>query len=222
MPQSLQGFHFNSRKFGLIIKKMAQEKGISQASMAAQTGLSYDIVGNTYTGKTAKIPAEYVFKMCVVLGVSIEVIMMLMLKDEPVDFLDSVMLYDTTQNDVVAYPDVKPDLADGVVSDAVSGVAESAAQLSSPEEDAPNGYFTKEDVDEHVATVTKHLTSQLEHLKEVIRIMSEQHKAHLADTKECHARHVTDLKEQHENERKTADKYHQLLRESLIKTTQGG
>ena len=148
--------------------------------------------------------------------------MMLMLKDESVDFLDRVMLYDTTQNDFVAYPDIQPDLADGVVSDAVTGVAESAAQLSSSEDDAPNGYFTKEDIDEHVAMATRHLTSQLEHLKEVIRLMREQHKEHLADTKQCHERHVADLKEQHENERKTADKYHQLLRDSLIKPNQGG
>lgn len=200
MPQSLVQFHFNPIKFGQIIRTTAKEKGISQASMAARTGLSYDTVGNIYGGKVQKIPFEYVFKICVVLGTSIEVVEMLMLKDEDIDFEDRVLLYDTQDDKIVPLPETVPTLVPGPVTDAVANAAIAAVNVHTPAADPAVGYYTIEDISRAVEQVNAHHASIISHMTESRQHLIQQHE-----------RHIADLKAQHENERVTAERYQKLL-----------
>lgn len=178
MAFSLESFHFNPIKFGQIVKQYAKERGISQGTMAARTGMSFDALGNLYGGKVQKPAFETVFKICVVLGVPVEVIMMLMLKDEDIDFGDKVLLYDTNQDTVVKAVNAVPSFVPDAVPDTVAEKATAVAAAM------PTG-----SVVEHVATTAL----SLDELKAA-------HAAHVADLKEVianerevHARHCEQL-----------------------------
>lgn len=127
MAQTLESYHFNARKAGQIFRQLCKERGISQASLAAQTGTSYDTVGNVFAGKVQDIPFERVFKFCCVLGIPVESYMMLMLTDEDIDFLDRVPLYDSHEGEITAASDVDPAHVTAPVPDTVVAVAEAAA-----------------------------------------------------------------------------------------------
>lgn len=211
MPQSLEMFHFNPVKFGLIAKQSAKEKGISQASMAARTGLSYDTVGNIYTGKIQKFAFEHVFKICVVLGMSLEVMELLLLKDEEIDFMDGVLLYDTAADDVVPVQDVLPSMTPGPVTDTVMDTAIEATEKPKDNADIPYGFYTKDEVMERVEHATKHLSVEIDHLRSALKSAEEKNERHISDLKEQHRKHIDDLKEQHQNERATGEKHREWM-----------
>lgn len=152
MSYSLEAFHFNPRKAGQIIKQLCKERGVSQTSLAAQTGTSYDTVGNVFAGKIQDITFERVFKFCCVLGVPIESYMMLMIKDEDVDFLDRILLYDSHDDEITSASDIDPAQATAPVPDTVVAVAEAAAAADSASADvlpaahAPCSGYSREDV----------------------------------------------------------------------------
>lgn len=200
MIQSLVQFHFNPIKFGQIVKATAKEKGVSQATLASKTGLSYDTVGNIYSGKVQKAPFEHVFKICVVLGTSIEVLMMLMLKDEDIDFLDDVLLYDTRDDTTVSMPETVPTLVAGPVSDNVANAAIAATIAPPAQAEPPAGYYTLEDLNRAVDQANAKHEAVIAHMKES--------RVHLIQQ---HDRHIADLKAQQEAERITAERYQKLL-----------
>ena len=128
MLVSLADFRFNPIKLGQIIRKYAQDRGISQAAMAKLTGYSYDTIGHVYAGQTKKSPTfEMVTKFSVALGVPIEVLMLLALKDEDIDFLARVPLYDPVRGKIVHQLDGAPTLSPEVVPDAVAATASAIA-----------------------------------------------------------------------------------------------
>lgn len=200
MAHTLVQFHFNPIKFGQIVKATAKEKGISQSSLSSNTGLSYDTVGNIYGGKVQKVPFEYVFKICVVLGVPIEVVMMLMLKDEDINFLDDVLLYDTQDDTTVSMPETVPTLVAGPVSDTVANAAIAATITAPAQADPQAGYYTLDDLNRAVDQANAKHEAIIAHLKES--------RAHLIQQ---HDRHIADLKAQQEAERTTAERYQRLL-----------
>lgn len=196
MSYSLVSFHFNPYKLGQICKQYAKDRGISQAAMAARTGLSYDTVGNIYAGKVQKIPLEYVFKLCVVLAIPIEVIMMLMLKEEDIDFADQVMIYDTAKEETVPVEDAVPTLAPSTVPETVVDTAVAVAAAPVPElpaSDHPHNGYTSEE------------------MHAIIERVKAAHAAHLADVKATHAAHVQDLKDQIAKERDAATRHSEQL-----------
>lgn len=200
MPQSLVQFHFNPIKFGQIIRTFAKDRGVSQATMASKTGLSYDTVGNIYTGKVQKIPFEYMFKICVVLGIAVEVLETLMLKDEDIDFEDQVLLYDTQKDTTIPINDAVPSLVPGPVPESVANAATAAANASPPASEVPAGYYTIEDLNRAVEQANAKHELIINHMVESREHLIKQHD-----------RHISDLKAQHENERATAERYQKLL-----------
>lgn len=136
MAHSLESFHFNARKAGQIFRQLCKERGVSQASLAAQSGTSYDTVGNVFAGKVQDIPFERVFKFCCVLGIPIESYMMLMLTDEDIDFADRVLLYNSHEDEIIPASDIDPAQATAPVPDTVVAVAEAAASAEPPHADA--------------------------------------------------------------------------------------
>ena len=189
MSHNIVSFHFNPLKCGQIIRQYAKNRGISQEALAARIGISYDTMGNIYAGKVQKIPFESVFKICVVLGVPIEVIMMLMLKDEDIDFADQVLLYDTVGDKAVPVEDAVPTLVAGPVPESVADAAASAPPMEAVHHDTAH---------------TCHIHGDQHALVEILTA--------------AHALHTKDLKEQFDKEREAyarhVDQLHKLI-ESL-------
>lgn len=183
MSYSLVSFHFNPFKLGQVCKQYAKDRGISQAVMAARTGLSYDTVGNIYAGKVQKIPFEYVFKICVVLGIPVEVVMMLMLKDEDIDFADQVMLYNTVEDKTVPVPDAVPDLIPGPVPDSVADTAIAVAASVTPIEpsaavDPLRGCYTPDDLHMIIDRINAAHSAHVQDLKTQFDLEREAHASH--------------------------------------------
>ena len=191
MSHNIVSFHFNPLKCGQIIRQYAKNRGISQEALAARIGISYDTMGNIYAGKVQKIPLEYVFKFCVVLGIPIEVLMMLMLKDENIDFADQVLLYDNADDKTVPVEAVVPSLVAGPVPESVADAAASAPPMEAVHHDAAH---------------TCHIHGDQHALVDILNA--------------AHALHTKDLKEQFDKERETAarhmDQMHKLI-ESLAR-----
>lgn len=184
MSYSLVSYHFNPYKIGQIVKQYAKNRGISQTVMASKTGLSYDTVGNIYAGKVQKIPFEYIFKICVVLAIPVEVIMMLMLKDEDIDFEDEVLLYDTTEDKSVPVSDAVPTLIPGTVPDAVADTAVAvAAAVPAIEEAAGAAHdvshvLSYDDITDAVEKVRSYYEAHIQDLKEAFEKERESHERH--------------------------------------------
>ena len=165
MPKSLQAFHFNARKSGQIFKQLCHEKGISQSAIAARTGISYDTVGNVFAGKVQDVTFEKAFKFCVVLGVPIEVYMMLMLKDEEIDFRDDILLYDIQQDDVVPVTVMEATPVPSPVTESVTAVAAAAAAAPAPVQDPHVSTFTRDDISAVVDRLDRRHAAEIAELK---------------------------------------------------------
>lgn len=211
MPKSLEMFHFDPVKFGLIVKQCAKEKGVSQTCLAARTGLSYDTIGNIYAGKIQKFAFEHLFKICIVLEMSVEVMMLLLLKDEEIDFEEQILLYDTAADDLVSVQEVLPSMVPGPVPETVADTAIEATEHRKGSMESSYGYFSREEVMEQIQGATEQLNSEVEHLQKSLQDNKEQHEKHIADLKEQHAKHIADLKEQQNNEREVGKQQREWL-----------
>lgn len=167
MAESLESYHVNTVKVGVILRQMAKEKHISQEKMSAKTGLSYDTVGNIYAGKTQKLPLEYFLKICIILETSFESMILLMLKDEDIDFADRILTYDARKDIEVPVLDVLPSMTPGVVPDAVTDTAAAVTIATSAMEAAPMSEVAHTD-----------------DLKPIVDAIRHEYEAHIADLKE--------------------------------------
>lgn len=167
MAESLESYHVNTIKVGAVLRQMAKEKHISQEKMSAKTGLSYDTVGNIYAGKTQKLPLEYFMKICIILETSFESMILLMLKDEDIDFADRILTYDARKDIEVPVLDVLPSMTPGVVPDAVTDTAAAVTIATSAMDAAPMSEVAHTD-----------------DLKPIVDAIRHEYEAHIADLKE--------------------------------------
>ena len=130
MAISLQQYHFNSIKFGEITKQYAKSRGISKATLAGRVGVSYDTMDCVYRGSVQKISFELVFKIACVLAVPLEVIAMLWIKDDDIDFREMILHYDANHDKTVLVPDDMPSFVPDAVADTAAAVAASEPPLA--------------------------------------------------------------------------------------------
>lgn len=124
MTYDLIHFHFNPVKTGQIIKQLCNDRGMSMASLAKKTGITYDTMDNIFRGRV-DVKFEQLFKVCCVLGLPIEALLLTMLKDEDVDFRDQILLYDNREDEAI--PATNLDVVPSVVPDTVIAAAEAVA-----------------------------------------------------------------------------------------------
>lgn len=130
MAISLQQYHFNSIKFGEITKQYAKSRGISKAALAGRVGVSYDTMDCVYRGSVQKISFELVFKIACVLAVPMEVIAMLWIKDDDIDFREMILHYDANHDKTVLVPNDMPSFVPDAVADTAAAVAASEPPLA--------------------------------------------------------------------------------------------
>lgn len=138
MAISLQQYHFNSIKFGEITKQYAKSRGISKAALAGRVGVSYDTMDCVYRGSVQKISFELVFKIACVLAVPMEVIAMLWIKDDDIDFREMILHYDANHDKTVLVPDDMPSFVPDAVADTAAAVAASEPPLAVVEPPHPH------------------------------------------------------------------------------------
>ncbi|MBO7171654.1 MAG: helix-turn-helix transcriptional regulator [Bacteroidaceae bacterium] len=151
MSCTLEQFHFNSVKLGQILKQFCKEKCVSQTALSKKTGISRDTIVNIFRGDVQEVSFEKLFKVCCVIGVPMVVIEMLMVKDEDIDFADKIVLYDTTNGEVLPVSEV--DTEQMQVPDTVVAVAEAVAAADKPPEPAHPTHTT----DEYIAFLQAHI-----------------------------------------------------------------
>lgn len=152
MSYDLAAFHFNPRKAGQIFKQFCKDRGVSKSSLAKKCGTTYDTIDNIFSGKVQDITFERVFKFCVALEIPLEVYMMMMLKDEDIDFQDQILLYDNQEDNVLPISDIDTSQVPSPVPDTVVAAAEAvtAAESVPGEVRAPSDHtcpgYSREDV----------------------------------------------------------------------------
>lgn len=151
MSATLKEFHFNPVKFGQILKQLCKDKGISIAYLSKSTDITRDTIENLMRGAVRDVKFEQIFKFCVVLGLPIEVLMLLMLKDEDIDFFGQVLLYDNKEDEAIPASDL--DSVPSSVPDTVLAAAEAVAAAGPPTQPV---HTTAENHD-HVAYLHQHI-----------------------------------------------------------------
>lgn len=195
MSHSLIDFHFNPRKLGQILKQLCKERGISKAALASKIGLSYDTIDNIFGGKIQEASFEKLFKVCCVIGIPMEVLMVLMLKDEDIDFRDEVLLYDVEGDESMPVSDIDQSQTPGPVSDTVSAVAGAVAAAESQLQEVrvPGGSSGTEYSREDVSMFLDRIERQ-------------------------HVRHIGELQEQFAHERAITKEYYDRTYDLLSRT----
>lgn len=151
MSASLKAFHFNPVKFGQILRQLCKDKGVTIAYLHKSTDITRDTIENIIRGSVRDVKFEQIFKFCVVLGLPIEALMLLMLKDEDIDFMDQVLLYDNKEDEAIPASDL--DSVPGFVPDTVVAAAEAVAAAENPPQPAQNTRTT----DEYIAFLQAHV-----------------------------------------------------------------
>lgn len=151
MSASLNEFHFNPVKLGQILKQLCKDKGISIAYLHKKTEITRDTIENIMRGAVRDVKFEQIFKFCVVLGIPVEALLLLMLKDEDIDFIDQVLLYDNKEDEAIPASDL--DSVPGFVPDTVVAAAEAVAAAENPPQPAQN----TRTADEYIAFLQAHV-----------------------------------------------------------------
>ncbi len=109
MAKNLLTFHFDPEKSGRILKGWAKNAGVSQQTIADDTGYTYDTINNSLHGKVKELSLERVFKIAVRTGHSVCEYIRLMLQDEDIDFADQIHVLREVDFTLVPYKDTQPD-----------------------------------------------------------------------------------------------------------------
>ena len=159
MSHSLRDFHFNPIKLGQILKQLRQDKDISVAYISKRTGITRDTLDNIFSGDVRDVKFEQIFKLCCVLEIPIEVLLILMLKDEDIDFMDQVLFYDNKEDESIPATDINT--VPSSVPDTVVAAAEAVAAADNP----PDPVRTSAENPDNVAQLHKHIAKLMELLE---------------------------------------------------------
>lgn len=159
MSYSLRDFHFNPIKLGQILKQLRQDKDISVAYISKRTGITRDTLDNIFSGDVRDVKFEQIFKLCCVLEIPIEVLLILMLKDEDIDFMDQVLFYDNKEDESIPATDINT--VPSSVPDTVVAAAEAVAAADNP----PDPVRASAENPDNVAQLHKHIAKLMELLE---------------------------------------------------------
>ena len=155
MSYTLEQYHYNPVKLGQILLNFCKDRGITKAALSRQTGISRDTLTNIFSGDTQEVSFEKLTKICVVIGISLGMLVVLMTKDDDIDFRDRIVLYDPTRNDLLPATSLDQDAMP--VPDTVVVAAEAVTAAVGQTEAAPPATISAESVaflQEHINRLT--------------------------------------------------------------------
>lgn len=89
-PQSLAQFHFDKEKSGKILRKWADESGLTRQELSDITGIPLNTLNNSLYGKVQDLTVDRTFKIATATGHCICEYIKLQLENENIDFADKV------------------------------------------------------------------------------------------------------------------------------------
>lgn len=223
-PQSLAEFHFDKDKSGRILRKWADESGLTRAELAEKTGIPLNTLNNSLYGKVQDLSVDRTFKYAVATGHCVCEYIRLMLEDEDIDFADQIHVLRDVPMTLQKYVDTLPN----------------------PVETVPPKPLAQEETNQHAArilqeqdqlldrfkrvyeTVISQLKDQISQLKESRALMKEQYEHQLEAMERQHVIHNTAMERHHaesmqraDDERKRLQRQNSILRIALIAETAG-
>ena len=159
MSYSLRDFHFSPVKLGQILKQLRLDKDISVSYISKRTGITRDTLDNILSGDVRDVKFEQIFKLCCVLEIPIEVLLLLMLKDEDIDFVDQVLLYDNKEDEAIPATDIN------TVPSSIPNTVVAAAEAVAAADNPPDPVRTSAENPDNVAQLHKHIAKLMELLE---------------------------------------------------------
>lgn len=159
MSYSLRDFHFSPVKLGQILKQLRLDKDISVSYISKHTGITRDTLDNILSGDVRDVKFEQIFKLCCVLEIPIEVLLLLMLKDEDIDFVDQVLLYDNKEDEAIPATDIN------TVPSSIPNTVVAAAEAVAAADNPPDPVRTSAENPDNVAQLHKHIAKLMELLE---------------------------------------------------------
>ena len=159
MSYSLRDFHFSPVKLGQILKQLRLDKDISVSYISKHTGITRDTLDNILSGDVRDVKFEQIFKLCCVLEIPIEVLLLLMLKDEDIDFVDQVLLYDNKEDEAIPATDIN------TVPSSIPNTVVAAAEAVAAADNPPDPVRTSAENPDNVAQRHKHIAKLMELLE---------------------------------------------------------
>lgn len=89
-PQSLAQFHFDKEKSGKILRKWADESGLTRQELSDKTGIPVATLNNSLYGKVQDLTIDRTFKIATATGHCLCEYIKLQLENENIDFANEV------------------------------------------------------------------------------------------------------------------------------------
>lgn len=164
--QSLYNYKLNLVKTGVILQELRDSRKMSRSYVADSIGVSTDVIGNLEKG-LGGLSLERSIKLCVLYEIPIVALELLIVKDEDIDFRDSILVYDHQNDDATPITDKSVPEVPGVIPDSV---VEAAASV-----DANAPHITHDfHIGEHKAMLDTLLRVQAEHLADLREQLARQ------------------------------------------------
>lgn len=186
-PQSLAQFHFDKEKSGKILRKWADESGLTRQELSDATGIPLNTLNNSLYGKVQDLTVDRTFKIATATGHCICEYIQLQLEDENIDFADKVhVLRDPAL--------VKQKAFDTVIIDDHHTVNEAA----------PDHLLDR--FKRVYDSIIAQMRDQIKQMKDSRAIMQDQYKEQIKAMEDAHKDHIKAIEDAHKVTLERADK----------------
>lgn len=183
--QTLAEFHFDKERSGEILRRWADDSGLTRQELADRVGMSVHTLNNSLYGKVQDLSVDRTFKIAVATGHSVCEYIRLMLEGESIDFADQIHVLRDADMTLVKYTEDIP----------------AAVKPSEPPADALLDRFRRV-----YDTMLSQLRDQVQQLKDSREIMHQQYQQQLETMERQHVIHNTAMETHHAEAMQRADK----------------
>lgn len=183
--QTLAEFHFDKERSGEILRRWADDSGLTRQELADRVGMSVHTLNNSLYGKVQDLSVDRTFKIAVATGHSVCEYIRLMLEGESIDFADQIHVLRDADMTLVKYTEDIP----------------AAVKPSEPPADALLDRFRRV-----YDTMLSQLRDQVQQLKDSREIMRQQYQQQLETMERQHVIHNTAMETYHAEAMQRADK----------------
>lgn len=164
--QSLDNYKLNLVKTGVILQELRETRKMSRSYVADSIGVSTDVIGNLEKG-LGGLSLERSIKLCVLYEIPLVALELLIVKDEDIDFRDSILVYDHQNDDATPITDESVPEVPGVIPDSV---VEAAASVDTSVPHIPHDIH----LGEHKAMIETLLRVHSEHVADLREQLARQ------------------------------------------------
>lgn len=177
MPYNLANYKMDQIKAGVIIQELRHSRHISRARLAGEIGVSNDVMENIEKGRGG-LTFERAMKICAVLKIAIIAFVLLLIKDEEIDFRDAILVYDHQNDDMTPVTDESvPEIPGAIPNKVVEAAAAVDPTPPAYQQDAhgPDAHALLDAVthahDAHIADLHAEIARQDHTIRQLIELL---------------------------------------------------